>query len=697
MNAAGLAFDPLLPWAVIAVLALAALLVFGYGISRRAPGVWGRALAFAMIAATLAGPNLRVEERRSETDVAVALIDGSSSMQTGDRQADAAEAAKALQKAAAKLDNLELRIVQGQPDTNEAANGTRMFQPLIDAFADVPSNRRAGAFLITDGQVHDAPLARDAAAVLAPLLGGAPLHALVVGEANEGDRRIRITAAPPFALVGAEADVRFVVEDDPVQPTRRPAEVTVHIDGIPVQRLRAWPGRETAVLIPVDRAGKHAVEISVEAGPKEVSLLNNKALAEIAGIRDRLRVLMVSGQPHAGERVWRNLLKSDPAVDLVHFIILRSPEKIDYTSTRELALIAFPIRELFERKLPEFDLILFDRYPRRDLIPPSYLANIVEHVRNGGALLEASDSAYANPNTSLAESALGAALPGLPTGRVLTSAFRPTLTDLGRRHPITAPLTGKDPENWGRWLRQIEVAPGAGTVLMTGIDESPLISLAKFGEGRVAQIYSDQIWLWARGYEGGGPHGELLRRLAHWLMREPELEEIRLNAAIAGDVLAVERFTVDADATATVEITAPDGTVTQLALEAEEDGRARAEAPAASLGLYRVTEGARAAIVVKGDPNGPEAQDLRADPARLLPVVSAANGAAWWLTDKGQPQIRMIRQGRAAHGRTWIGLQENRAFSIESVRAANLPPAWLALLLILAGLGWSWYRESKLN
>jgi hypothetical protein len=697
MNAADLAFDPLLPWAAIVVMAALAVLIFGYGLFRKAPGVWGRALAFAMIALTLAGPNLRVEERRSETDVAVAIIDGSSSMQSGTRQADAASAAEALQEAAARIDNLELRIVQGQADVNEAANGTRMFQPLANAFADVPRDRRAGAFLITDGQVHDAPLARDAAAVLAPLLGGAPLHALVVGEADEGDRRIRIVAAPPFALVGAEAEIRFVVEDDPIQPTRKQAEITVHIDGVPVQRIRAWPGRETGVFVPIDHAGRHAVELAVEAGPKEVSLLNNKALAEIAGIRDRLRVLMVSGQPHAGERVWRNLLKSDPAVDLVHFTILRPPEKIDYTSTRELALIAFPIRELFERKLPEFDLILFDRYPRRDLIPPSYLANIVEHVRNGGALLEASDAAYADPRTSLAESALGAALPGLPTGRVLTSAFRPELTDLGKRHPITAPLEGKDPENWGRWLRQIEVAPGAGTVLMTGVDNSPLISLAKFGEGRVAQVYSDQIWLWARGYEGGGPHGELLRRLAHWLMREPELEEIRLEARILGDVLTVERFTVDADATATVKITAPDGVVTQLTLEAVEDGVARAEAPAGSLGLYRVTEGERAAIVVKGDPNGPEAQDLRADAARLLPVLSAANGAAWRLTEKGQPQIRMIRQGRTSHGRSWIGLRENRAFTVESVRAANLPTAWLALLLILAGLGWSWFRESRLS
>lgn len=697
MNAADLAFDPLLPWTVIAVLVAAAGMIFGYGVMRRAPGVWGRALAFAVIAAMLAGPNIQIEERRAETNVAVALIDGSSSMQSGDRQAQAEQAAEDLKTAAARIPNLELRVVQTQADPNEASVGTRLFQPLTDAFADVPRDRRAGAILITDGQVHDAPLAQDAPAILATLLHNAPLHALIVGEENEGDRRIHIVAAPPFALVGSEAEIRFVVEDDPVQSTRQSATIEVQFNGVSLANVTAWPGRETSVFLPIERAGNHAIELSVSAGPKEVSLLNNKALVEVSGIRDRLRVLMISGQPHAGERVWRNLLKSDPAVDLVHFTILRPPEKRDATSTRELALIAFPIRELFERKLPEFDLILFDRYPRRDLIPPSYLANIVEHVRNGGALLEASDAAYADPNTSLAESALGAALPGQPTGRVLTSAFRPSLTDLGRRHPITAPLTGRNPEAWGRWLRQIEVAPEAGTVLMTGIDDRPLISLAKFGEGRVAQVYSDQIWLWARGYEGGGPHGELLRRLAHWLMREPELEEIRLDASINGDILTIERRAIEADASAIVNVIQPDGTMKPLTLRSVEDGLARAEIRATAMGLYRAVEGARTAIVVKGDPNGPESQSLRADPANLLPTLSAANGAAWRLSDKGAPQLRMVRKGRAAHGRAWIGLHDAKAFTVTRVRATNLPPIWLGLFLALAGLALAWRRESKLG
>ena len=107
---------------------------------------------------------------------------------------------------------------------------------------------------------------------------------------------------------------------------------------------------------------------------------NNRAIAVIEGIRDRLRVLLVSGEPHPGERTWRNLLKADASVDLVHFTILRPPEKQDGTPIKELALIAFPTRELFVDKLDQFDLIIFDRYRRQAVLPMAYLHNVADYV-----------------------------------------------------------------------------------------------------------------------------------------------------------------------------------------------------------------------------------------------------------------------------------------------------------------------------
>ena len=129
----------------------------------------------------------------------------------------------------------------------------------------------------------------------------------------------------------------------------------------------------------------------------EIALQNNRTVIATEGIRDRLQVLLVSGEPHPGERTWRNLLKADASVDLVHFTILRPPEKQDGTPVKELSLIAFPTRELFVEKLSEFDLVIFDRYERRGILPTVYLNNVVDYVRAGGAVLVASGPDYARP------------------------------------------------------------------------------------------------------------------------------------------------------------------------------------------------------------------------------------------------------------------------------------------------------------
>src|SRR5207302_1897653 len=220
-------------------------------------------------------------------------------------------------------------------------------------------------------------------------------------------------------------------------------------------------------------------------------------------------------EPHAGERVWRNILKSDPSVDLVHFTILRPPEKQDGTPIRELSLIAFPIRELFDVKLDDFDLIIFDRYSRRGIIPQAYVENVVRYVRKGGAFLEAAGPSFGTP-MSLYRTPLGEILPTEPTGNVYEDGFKPQLTEAGRRHPVTEDLSGAgkpgETPSWVRWFRQVEARVHHGTTVMNGDHSAPLLVLDRVGKGLVAQLLSDQLWLWARGFEGGGPQAELLRR-----------------------------------------------------------------------------------------------------------------------------------------------------------------------------------------
>ena len=289
------------------------------------------------------------------------------------------------------------------------------------------------------------------------------------------------------------------------------------------------------------------MELSAAPGPSELTLQNNRAVVSVSGVRDRLRVLLVSGQPHAGERVWRNLLKADPSVDLVHFTILRPPEKQDGTPINELSLIAFPARDLFNDKLSSFDLVIFDRYGEQGILPMIYFENIAQYVENGGALLVSSGPEFAGP-TSIYRTPLASVLPAQPTGEIITQAFKPQVTQLGLAHPVTRDLAGSNGDNvaatWGRWFRLIGAMPVSGQTVMSGPGNKPLLVLDQVKKGRVAEILSDQTWLWARGFEGGGPQAELLRRLAHWLMKEPELEAESLSAAVADGEIVVTRRTM---------------------------------------------------------------------------------------------------------------------------------------------------------
>ena len=261
-------------------------------------------------------------------------------------------------------------------------------------------------------------------------------------------------------------------------------------------------------------------------------------------MRDKLRVLLVSGEPHPGERMWRNLLKSDANVDLVHFTILRPPDKsTDGTPINELSLIAFPVADLFGRKIKDFDLIIFDRYSTQAVLPQVYLDNIVRYVRDGGALLLAVGPEFETPE-GLFNTPLGEISPARPTGEDVVRAFRPEISRRRRQAPGRA-----RPAGLARRARRPGAAGSAPSApkLTTGVNimqagrSTPLLALSRVDKGRVALLLSDQIWLWARGYDGGGPHLDLLRRLAHWLMKEPELEEEALRARAHGQDVTVER------------------------------------------------------------------------------------------------------------------------------------------------------------
>ena len=680
------AWAPLVPVWLLAALGIAAAALLLFSAFRRARGVAFRTLALATALAALANPSVVEEERDPLTDVVLILADTSASQNIGERRGRTAAAVEELAAALAAFPDLEVRIVNAGGEGG--ADGTRLFAALERALADVPPERVAGAIFVTDGQVHDAPeVPADWRGI-----GAAPLHVLLSGERNEGDRKLEIVRAPSYGVVGGDL-VMTVRIDDPAAGNV-PTGLSVTIDGGEPRRITAVPGRNVDIPIALEHGGPTVVEIEADPGSRELTLRNNRAAAVINGVRDRLRVMLISGEPHAGERTWRNLLKADPSVDLVHFTILRPPEKQDVTPIRELSLIAFPVRQLFDERLEDFDLIIFDRYRQRGVIPRAYMQNIADFVTAGGAILEAAGPEFASA-VSLYTTPIAAVLPGEPSG-ISEGPFRPKVSTLGERHPVSAGLPGAGPEpEWGSWFRIVDAVRLRGDILMEGEAGRPLLILDRVGEGRVAQLLSDQAWLWARGYEGGGPQAELLRRMAHWLMKEPDLEEERLFAVSSGNRLEITRQTLEADPPREATVTGPDGAAQTVALEPAGGGRWTAAVAVDEGGLYRVRHGDLEAIAAVGKLNPLEEQDLRTTDEVLAALVRATGGGTFWLADGGAPDIRRVRPGRDAAGRTWMGLPDNESFVVTGVRETPLIPAVLALLLLLGGLLGAWVREGR--
>ena len=573
----------------------------------RARASWARALAMAVLILAIANPLVVHQSREPLSDIAVIVLDRSQSMQIGTRQSDADKAVAELKKKLAGQKNLEVRVTTVTTKSTGEDNGTQAFAALGAALADVAPSRVAGAILVTDGEVHDTP---------ATLRAGAPLHALIVGKHDERDRKLTVEDAARYAIVGQSVPI-VVRVDDLGGGHGGPAEVSLRIDGKDLVAKSVSLGRNTTIQVPITHEGESVVEIEASPGPSELTLQNNRAVVTINGVRDRLRVLLISGEPHAGERVWRNLLKGDPSVDLVHFTILRPPSKQDDTPLKELSLIVFPTQELFAEKLDGFDLVIFDRYSEQGILPLAYFENIAGYVYNGGALLVSSGPEFTGP-LSIYHTPLASVLPAQPTGDITARGFKPVVTQAGFSHPVTRDLPGANtasaPPSWGRWFRLIGAQKITGQTVMSGPNDKPLLVLDRIGKGRVAELLSDQGWLWARGFEGGGPEAELLRRLAHWLMKEPELEEERLTATITGDDIAVERHTMAPEPPA-VTLTDPSGKQSAVTLSKIEPGIWRGTAKADALGLYRVSDSALSAVAAAGPLNPKEVADMRATSA----------------------------------------------------------------------------------
>jgi hypothetical protein len=700
--------SPMLPtplfWGAVAVaiLLVVALLV------RRTRGAVMRAIALAALLAALANPTLRQEERESLANIAVVVTDESTSQTIGGRPQQTAAIRADLEGKLARIPGLEVKWVDASKPTGESSSGTNLFADLNRALANVPPDRLSGVIMITDGQVHDVPKSA------AGLGFDAPVHALLTGQPDEFDRRIEVLKAPKFGIVGQAREIEVAVRETG-RRGRAGESVSLRVrrEGQPDETRRTEIDRRIAIRMPFPHSGQNILEIDLEPVPGELTPANNRVVIAAEGVRENLRVLLVSGEPHAGERTWRNLLKSDAAVDLVHFTILRPPEKQDGTPIHQLSLIAFPTRELFSEKIKDFDLIIFDRYQHRGILPLLYYDNIARYVeRHGGALLVAAGDDFAG-NTSLQRTPLAPVLPATPSGRVLEQPFRAKVAGDGLKHPVTRGLPGMRDGNqeptWGRWFRQVDAAPVRGRTLMSGAEDKPLLQLDRMGRGRVALLLSDHAWLWARGYDGGGPHTDLLRRLAHWLMKEPDLEEERLIATSKGLNLTIERRSME-ETVSPVTISAPGGETSEVTLDKAGLGVWRTSIDVKIPGLYKMqtnsTTGQLAAVAHAGLEDAREMSEVTATEDKMKPLVESTGGGVFWTRSGGLlsnvsasavdvPRVSMLSNARVLSGSGWMGLRDREAFVTRGVKLTPMFTGLLALAALLFFITLAWWREGR--
>lgn len=690
-------FAPNLPIWVLALLIGASLLFVAWGLLLKIRGSILRALTWGLLSIALLNPSLQIEEREKLKSIVAIVADKSGSQNLDGRNTQTELIKSKLIERLNKAGNFEIREVnvsdQVSPDTDIS---TALFSALQSSLSDVATNQIAGSILITDGRVHDIPFDNDALNI------DAPLHVMVTGEENEKDRLIKIIEAPRYGVVGESYEISYEITQQGFEQGQE-VQVEIYVDGELITIEPAIAGEVFSFIDNLPHGGKNIIELKIAPHPEELTQANNQVFTTINGIRENLRVLLISGEPHIGERTWRNLLKSDASVDLVHFTILRPPEKQDGTPINELSLIAFPTRELFVEKIDEFDLIIFDRYSRRGVLPSLYFDNIARYVRDGGAILIAAGPEF-GISGSIAQTPLAKVLPALPTGKMRQKPFKPLVSDLGQKHPVTKGLDkGRitDP-NWSQWFRSISVGPPTGDVVMQGANKSPLLVLQRYDEGRVALLLSDHSWLWARGYKGGGPHVQLLRRISHWLMKEPELEEERLMTQSSGDTISIMRQTLEADAP-DAKIITPSGEEITLPLTNEEkiglqSGIFRAELKTSQIGLYQVINGDLKALTHIGPPNPKEFENVISTKELLKPIVENNGGQIMRIAKNASnlPRILSVREGATAKGNGWIGLNNTNATILKGINKISLMSGLFGLALLIFAFAAVWAREGKL-
>lgn len=691
-------YNPQIPEGIIWALAILAAGSTLYAASRKMEGAWMRAGAALAAGIYLANPEIVSEQYQNLSSEALIMVDMSESQGLDGRDILTRESLAELET---RLDQLGLKVTIVEFGDNGQGQGTNITEALQSGLSTIPTAQLGAVFVLSDGELHDIETVLDRVQL------EAPIHGLISGEENEQDFRVAIERAPRYSDAGEDIEIAYsVISDHVLDDQNYVAEVVVRNNGqiVATQSVDEINELQTLNLPDLGR-GNNNIEIMIEkvfrGDAPEVNLLsadvsaeNNRITATIEGIGEEANVLVISGAPQQGTRHLRELFGDDPDVNFVHFAYLRPPEKEDETPLRYLATTAFPVHEVLNQNIEDYDVIVLDNYTYQGIIPLSYFDNIKSYVEDGGSLLVVGSDSLSAAN-GLGATSLKDILPLVPNGTTLEQTFQPQITETGERYPISRNLEFTLPqEQWGPWFSLAETNAREGSiVLMDDGNNHPLLAISEYGEGRIAMLASDQNWVWAKRQlgNGGGPADELISNLNRWLVFNQAMEEENIRLIPDGEQVIVELQTVG-DEPEAVTITSPSGRTIEVTPQDYLPGLRRAFIDADELGVYRVEragENPDFAFAQIGFADPLEMRRVISTPDLIAPVAAETGGVVARMNDipliKGFADITPEDEGV-------MGLKLSDEQELSGTTRYPIPP-WVPMLLFAGFFAASLKRE----
>ncbi len=685
-------FDPILQIKYIFIFSIFFILSLVICHYYKIKHLYLRTLSFLVFLVFILNPQINKKNAEYHKDIVIVVSDMTQSIIETRKAKEVELISKDLSRQLKEIGNIEqINIKLENYKKIELSNAkeieTSLFREVNNVINNLNIERLSGIIIITDGQIHDFHNYNK-------LLSKTPIHYILVGNKNEKDRILKTTNIPKYAVLGKKYEIFVNIKDN---TEKKNLKTDFYLNEQLIDTKYLFPNKNYEIPLPTLSIGKNILEIRTEETDIEISKLNNYQIHEINGIQDKLKVMLISGEPNMGLRNLRNILNSDPNIELLHFTILRPPTKRDLTPVKELSLIPFPTQELFDADISKFNLIIFDQYGLQGILPPKYLDNISKFVVSGGALLDIVGRKYLTKD-SLINSPIKQILPTIPLKNISNKRFRPELTKVGKRHPITNKLKNNYKEkSWGEWTNYTRSQLNSGKALLH-YENDPLLALDNVGKGRVVQILSSDSWIWQKSLNDKGPLIELIRNIIQWLLKNPKLEEnfinlnkdnnlikIKLNSISSGDINA--------------KIVTPSKEALKLKLIDKGNGIFEGEFKSLERGKFQITWKDKTKYFIINDMNNKEVEEITATDYKIKSYTEKNNTFTknfniFW-KDRSTPKILRIYNNKILGGKNWIGVVEKNVPKISENSKQKLLNWYIIFMLLIFLIFISWYKEGR--